>query len=148
YPGARLRVKCVRGWPAGRSRSIRSSAAWPWAFIFGLFVSTVVKKPRYVNEDDCTGCRLCEYACSVELPHEFEGNLGMRKAIYVPFSSVIPQVALLDMDNCVLCGRCETACPTGAVDYLQEPEEIVVTAGTIILATGYEMTMEPSSLFR
>ncbi len=104
------------------------------------FEVTVVKKPRYVNEADCTGCRLCEYACPMELPHEFEGNLGMRKAIYVPFSNAIPQVALLDMDNCILCGRCETACPTGAVNYLQEPEEITVTAGTIILATGYEMT--------
>jgi heterodisulfide reductase subunit A len=104
------------------------------------FEVTILRKPRYVNEGDCTGCRLCEYACPMELPHEFEGNLGMRKAIYVPFSNAIPQVALLDMDNCILCGRCETACPTGAVNYLQEPEEITVRAGAIILATGYEMT--------
>jgi len=76
----------------------------------------------------------------VELPHEFEGNLGPRKAIYVPFSNAIPQVALVDLDNCILCGRCEKACPTGAVDFLQEPEEITVAAGTIILATGFQLT--------
>jgi heterodisulfide reductase subunit A len=106
----------------------------------GGFTASVVKKPRYVREDACTGCRLCEYACPVELPHEFEGDLGMRKAIYVPFSNAIPQVALLDVDSCILCGRCEKACPTEAVDFLQEPERITVEAGTIILATGFRLT--------
>jgi heterodisulfide reductase subunit A len=104
------------------------------------FTASVLKKPRYVKEEDCTGCRLCEYACPMELPDEFEGNLGMRKAIYVPFSNAIPQVALLDVDHCLLCGRCEKACPTDAVDFLQEPERITVEAGTIILATGFQLT--------
>jgi heterodisulfide reductase subunit A len=105
----------------------------------GQFLASVVKKPRYVDEEKCTGCRLCEYACNTELPHEFEGNLGVRKAIYVPFGNAFPQVALLDVDNCILCGSCERACPADAIDFLQEPEEIVVQAGTIIIATGYEM---------
>jgi len=106
----------------------------------GGFTASVLKKPRYVREDACTGCRLCEYACTVELRHEFEGNLGMRKAIYVPFSNAIPQSALLDIDNCILCGRCEKVCPTNAVDFLQEPERITVEAGAIILATGFQLT--------
>jgi len=105
----------------------------------GQFAADVVKKPRYVDEDKCTGCRLCEYACNTELPHEFEQNLGVRKAIYVPFANAVPQVALLDIDNCLLCGRCQKACPTGAVDFLQEPENVLVQAGAIIVATGYEM---------
>jgi heterodisulfide reductase subunit A len=92
-----------------------------------------------VDEEKCTGCRLCEYACDVEMPHEFEGGFGARKAIYVPFGSAVPQVALLDMDNCLLCGRCEKACPAGAIDYLQQPETIQFRAGAIIVATGYEM---------
>jgi heterodisulfide reductase subunit A len=104
------------------------------------FQATVVQKPRYVNEDDCIGCRLCEYACPVDVAHDFEGNLGARKAIYVPFSNAIPQLALVDMDHCTLCGLCEKACPTDAIDFLQEPEEILVEAGAIILATGYRMT--------
>ena len=105
----------------------------------GRFTCEVVKKTRYVDEGKCTGCRLCEYACGVELPHEFEGNLGVRKAIYVPFGNAAPQVALLDLDNCVLCGRCEKTCPTGAVDFLQEPQKVQVNAGAVIVATGYEM---------
>lgn len=73
------------------------------------------------------------------MPHEFEQILGVRKAIYVPFANAVPQVALLDLDNCVLCGRCAKACPTGAVDFLQEPQDMLVRAGSVILATGYEM---------
>ncbi|MBN2296344.1 MAG: CoB--CoM heterodisulfide reductase iron-sulfur subunit A family protein [Pirellulales bacterium] len=103
------------------------------------FLVGIVKKPRYVDEDKCTGCRLCEYACNTDLPHEFEGNLGVRKAIYVPFTNAVPQVALLDIDNCILCGRCEKACPAGAIDFLQEPENVHVRARAVIVATGYEM---------
>jgi len=103
------------------------------------FQVEILQKPRYVDADKCTGCRLCEYACDVELPHEFEGGFGARKAIYVPFGNAVPQVALLDMDNCLLCGRCEKACPVGAIDYLQEPQVIPLRAQAIIVATGYEM---------
>ena len=105
----------------------------------GRFAIEVIKKPRYVDEEKCTGCRLCEYACPTELPHAFEQDLGVRKAIYVPFANAVPQVALLDIDHCVLCGRCQKACPTGAIDFLQEPEPVHVRAGTVIVATGFEM---------
>ncbi|MCK4871671.1 MAG: CoB--CoM heterodisulfide reductase iron-sulfur subunit A family protein [Phycisphaerales bacterium] len=104
------------------------------------FTARILKKPRYVDEVVCTGCRLCEYACPVNVAHEFEGELVARKAIYVPFSNAIPQVAMVDLDNCLLCGRCEKECPPGAIDFFQEPEEVTVEAGTVIIATGFEMT--------
>ncbi|MBN2170873.1 MAG: CoB--CoM heterodisulfide reductase iron-sulfur subunit A family protein [Candidatus Krumholzibacteriota bacterium] len=104
------------------------------------FEATVLQKPRYVMEDDCTGCRLCEFACPVELPHEFEGGLGARKAVYVPFNNAIPQIALVDLENCILCGRCEKVCPTKAINFLQEPERVTVEAGAVILATGYTLS--------
>ncbi len=105
-----------------------------------VFRANLTRKPRYVDESLCIGCRQCEYVCPVDLPHEFEGGLGARKAICVPFATAIPQKAVLDADNCMLCGSCEKVCPTHAVDYFQQPEEITVEAASVILATGFQLT--------
>ena len=104
------------------------------------FTAHLTRKVRYVDEDLCIGCRLCEYACPVEVPHEFEGNMGARRAAYIPFGTAIPQTALIDIDACVYCGKCEKACPTDAIDFGQEPVAVSVHARSVVLATGFETT--------
>ncbi|HEX2987141.1 MAG TPA: CoB--CoM heterodisulfide reductase iron-sulfur subunit A family protein [Chloroflexota bacterium] len=106
----------------------------------GAFRARVLKKPRYVDEENCIGCRQCEYACPISVPHSFEGGFGTRRAAYVPFTNAIPQLALLDMDNCVLCGKCEKVCPANAIDFSQRPEEITISARSVVAATGFELT--------
>lgn len=104
------------------------------------FLAQVVKKPRYVSEADCTGCRKCEYACPVDVKDPFDRELGAHRVIWVPFSTAVPQKAVLDIDNCLLCGKCEKACPVDAIDFTQAPEEFEIEASTIVLATGYKTT--------
>lgn len=106
----------------------------------GGFSAKVLKKPRYVDEDACTGCRQCEYACPIDLPSDFDMNLGATRAIRVPFSTAVPQKAVLDIENCLLCGKCEKACPVEAIDFTQTAQEFEIDTGAIILATGYELT--------
>jgi heterodisulfide reductase subunit A len=104
------------------------------------FCVSVRQKPRYVDAARCTGCRKCEYECPVTLPSSFDRGLGAYRAIRVPFSTAVPQTAVLDVENCIFCGKCETACAAGAVDFTQEPEVFEVQAATIIQATGFALT--------
>lgn len=95
--------------------------------------------PKYVVERDCIGCKLCESVCPVEVPDEYEHNLGARKAVYIPFTNAIPQKALIDTEHCTLCGACAKICPPKCIDYSQQPNNVLVKAKTIILATGFQM---------
>jgi heterodisulfide reductase subunit A len=104
------------------------------------FKARVLKKPRYVDEDLCTGCRQCEYACPIDLPNPFDQNLGAYRAIRVPFSTAVPQKAVLDIEHCLLCGKCEQVCPVDAVDFNQTEQTFSIEAGAIVLATGFEIT--------
>ncbi|MCA9922494.1 MAG: CoB--CoM heterodisulfide reductase iron-sulfur subunit A family protein [Anaerolineales bacterium] len=105
------------------------------------FAAQVLQKPRYVNVDICSGCRLCEYACPIDVPNAFDMNLGARRAIRVPFSTAVPQKAILDIDNCILCGKCENVCPVeGCIDFTQTASIFEIEANAIVLATGYELT--------
>lgn len=105
------------------------------------YTARVLKKPRYVNEETCTGCRLCEYACPIDLPSAFDLNMGATRTVRVPFSTAVPQIAVLDIENCILCGKCEKACPVeGCIDFTQSPEEFEIETHSILLATGFETT--------
>ena len=108
--------------------------------IGGEITARVTQKPRFVDEIKCIGCRQCEYACPVYVPDEEQGGFSARKAIYIPFSNAIPQVALMDVENCTLCGNCAKVCPTDAVDYFQKPVDFTLTAKTAIITTGFEFT--------
>jgi heterodisulfide reductase subunit A len=103
------------------------------------FQVTVVKKPRYVHEDLCTGCEECEQKCPVNVEDQYNYGFVGRKAAYIPFNTAIPRVAAIDIDNCILCGLCEKACPAGAIDFSQEAEEIPVTCKSVIISTGFEL---------
>jgi heterodisulfide reductase subunit A len=104
------------------------------------FTAQVLQKPRYVDVDTCTGCRQCEYACPIDVPHPFDRNLGVHRAVYVPFSTAVPQKALIDMENCILCGKCQRGCPANSIDFTQQPQFFQIEADAIILATGFEIT--------
>jgi len=104
------------------------------------FDVSVLQKPRYVDVSKCTGCRDCEYECPITVPSPFDRNLGAYRAIRVPFSTAVPQKAVLDPEYCLWCGKCEQKCPVNAIDFSQQPETFTIEATSIIMATGFDLT--------
>jgi len=110
----------------------------------GNFSVTVRRKPRYVNEDLCTGCGTCAEKCPwKKIPSEFDLGLGKRSAIYFPFAQAVPRVPVVDVTNCAYfktgkCRACEKFCPRGAIDFNQQEQHVEIEVGTIVLATGFQ----------
>ena len=112
----------------------------------GNFTVTVQKKPWYVVE--CNSCGDCAKVCPVQVPNKFDANFAPRKAIYTPFAQAVPSCYIVDMDHCIRCHECVKACKAsgaGAIDLRQEPEEVEIEVGTVIIATGADV-YDPSPL--
>jgi heterodisulfide reductase subunit A len=117
----------------------------------GNFKVTVLKKPRYVDETKCKGCGDCTTRCpKIEAPNIFDMNLGKRKSIYIPFPQAVPPIYLIDPEMCLkltrdVCGVCEKVCEAKAIDFTQEPQEIQINVGAIVVATGFDMARDDLS---
>ncbi len=112
----------------------------------GDFTVTLIKKPRYVIENKCTGCTVCVEYCPVKVPDPFNQNLSTNKAIHIHFSQAVPLVTYID-ENCLSlkdkkCTICEGVCQNDAIDLYQEAEKVIVKVGAIVLSPGYE-TFDP-----
>ena len=105
----------------------------------GGFKVRVFEKPRYVDASSCTGCRQCENVCPVIVPDEYEWGLVGRKAVFIPFDTAVPRIAMIDMDHCTFCGQCERVCPADSIDFLQVPKWHTIKVKSIILATGFHL---------
>ncbi|HSW38687.1 MAG TPA: FAD-dependent oxidoreductase, partial [Acidobacteriota bacterium] len=108
----------------------------------GDFTVTLVKKPRYVIENRCTGCTVCVEYCPAQYPDRFNQDISLNKAIHIYFSQAIPLVTYID-DSCLYlkdkkCAICRGVCKSDAIDFNQKPERIEVKVGSVILSPGFK----------
>ncbi len=113
----------------------------------GNFKVTLIKKPRYVIEENCTGCTTCMEYCPVLVPDPYNQGLCYNKAIHIYFSLAVPLISYID-ENCLYlkeekCRICEMVCENNAIDFTQKPEKLEVKVGAIILSPGFEI-FDPS----
>ena len=105
------------------------------------FTVTLRHRPTYVDAKRCTNCGLCDAACPVSLPSPFQLGLTARKAIYKMAPRALPDAYVVDkVPRCDTCRRCETICPTGAVNLDEQETEYELNVNAIILSLGYEIS--------
>ncbi|HIE29488.1 TPA: FAD-dependent oxidoreductase [Candidatus Poribacteria bacterium] len=129
----------------------------------GRGIEQKVDTPFHIESDVCTACGACAFVCPtgaikleditkhkpIQIPSEFNLGLSSRTPIYLAYPQAIPNVPVIDRDNCAhfltgKCRVCEAFCPTGAINFDQGEEELVeLEVGSVILAAGYN-AMEAS----
>jgi len=109
----------------------------------GEFRVTLVKKPRYIREEECRGCTTCTEYCPVMVPDRYNQSLSLNKATHIHFSQAVPLIPYIHPEQCLFlqgeqCTICVGACKNKAIDLYQKPERVEVEVGAIVLAPGYE----------
>jgi len=109
----------------------------------GNFEVTITKQPRYVDEELCTACNDCVDICTVNVIDEYSGNLGWRKAIYIPYPQAVPTSYIIDEKNCtglspLACGKCISECEKEAICYEDTEQTFDYDVGAILIAVGFE----------
>lgn len=110
----------------------------------GDFSIKVKKSPRFIDVNKCIACGICAEKCPVTLRDEFHYGITDKKAAYLKYDHSIPLKYAIDPNSCIYftfgkCRACEKYCPTGAVNFLQTEESIVINVGAVILAPGFKL---------
>jgi len=109
----------------------------------GNFEVNIRQKARYVDESLCTVCNDCVEVCPVDVVDEWSGNLGWRKAIYIPYPQSVPASYIIDEKNCLglsplACGKCLEACDKKAIKYEDHDRNYTYKVGAVIVAVGFK----------
>jgi len=103
-----------------------------------LWEVALTTAPAYVNSR-CTACDECSRVCPVKVPDPF--NLGQVEvpAIHLPHLDAWPQRYVLERAACPTdCTACVDTCQYLAIDLGASEQVTNLTAGAVVLATGWQ----------
>jgi heterodisulfide reductase subunit A len=105
----------------------------------GNFEIKLTRRPRYIDEEKCTGCGECSKHCPVSAIDAYNEGLSRRSAIYIKYAQAVPKVFAVDREQCIGCGLCEKVCLAKAVNYSDRERTETIEVGSMILSPGYEV---------
>ena len=77
----------------------------------GNFKVKIRQNPRYIDIKKCDACGDCAQVCPVTIPSEFDGGIGTRKAVFLPYPQAIPNV--FSISKSAGQAPCKSYCPAG-----------------------------------
>ena len=107
----------------------------------------MTQNPRYVDMDKCIACDACAEKCPKKVSNEYDSGLGKRKSVYVQYAQAVPLKYAIDADTCIYflkgkCKACEKFCPTGAINFEDQKEDLSLNVGAVVLTAG-SRTFDP-----
>jgi quinone-modifying oxidoreductase subunit QmoA len=105
----------------------------------GNYTVDITLQPRYVNSN-CTACGACSDAVEAQFANEYNYGLNQRKGAYLPFYMAYPQRYVIDprIIGTADADKAKAACKYDAIDLNMSVENIQLTVGAIIWATGWQ----------
>jgi quinone-modifying oxidoreductase subunit QmoA len=105
----------------------------------GNYTVDITLQPRYVNHN-CTACGACSEAVEAQFANEYNYGLNQRKGAYLPFYMAYPQRYVVDprIIGTADAEKAKSACKYDAIDLNMSAENIQLTVGAVIWATGWK----------
>ena len=77
--------------------------------------------------------------CPETTDDEFNFGLTKRKAIYLPYAGCHPSLPAIDWSACTKCGKCLEAVGGRGINLAEEPRQIEIQSGVIVIAVGLDV---------
>ncbi|CAK8712309.1 Heterodisulfide reductase subunit A [Candidatus Electrothrix aarhusensis] len=108
----------------------------------GDFTVKVRKRPRYIDADKCTACGLCTQYCPKHLSDAYNEGLSLTRPIHIDYAQAVPATYYIDPSACMsvqhdTCQICVPVCQSHAIDFSQQPEEVDIKVGAMVLSPGF-----------
>lgn len=108
----------------------------------GDFTAKVRLRPRYIDADSCTACGLCTQYCPRHHVDDYNEGLSLTRPIHIDYAQAVPATYYIDPGSCLhlqhdTCQICVPVCQSHAINFDQQPEELDVKIGAVILSPGF-----------
>lgn len=108
----------------------------------GDFTVTLRQRPRYIDADACTACGLCTQYCPRHHVDPYNEGLSLTRPIHIDYAQAVPATYYIDPSSCLYlqhetCQICVPVCQSHAINFRQQPEELELNVGAVVLSPGF-----------